>query len=176
MHSLNYSLTRQTKDPTRGNHNDAGLDIYVPEFTDDFITSMDQFNSTRQFLFDNQIQNNETKFVLKIAPHGRIKIPTGVFFNVPEGTALMVMQKTSVPNKTGLISGARVIDQGYQGQFIASIINTSNKYAILKSGQKFIQLVLMPVYYPIHKKVDFKDLYETESTRGAGAYGSTGAN
>jgi dUTPase len=53
-------------------------------------------------------------------------LPTGVHFNVPEDNMLMVLEKTSIPNKTGIISGARVIDAGYTGEFIASLINTSS--------------------------------------------------
>jgi len=49
-----------------------------------------------------------------------------VHFNVPEDNMLMVLEKTSIPNKTGIISGARVIDAGYTGEFIASLINTSS--------------------------------------------------
>jgi dUTPase len=48
--------------------------------------------------------------LLIIYPHERIKLPTGVYFNIPAGNMLLVLEKTSVPNKTGIISGARVID------------------------------------------------------------------
>jgi dUTPase len=83
---------------------------------------------------------------LYIMPHKRIKLPTGVYFNIPKNNMLLVLEKTSVPNKTGLISGARVIDENYQGEFIASIINTSDQQAYLQPGQKFIQVVLVPLY------------------------------
>jgi len=55
-----------------------------------------------------------------------------VYFNIPENNMLLVLEKTSVPNKTGIISGARVIDENYQGEFIASLINTSDNEAILQ--------------------------------------------
>jgi hypothetical protein len=34
---MNYSLTRETKSPSRGHKEDAGIDIYVPNFTKQFI-------------------------------------------------------------------------------------------------------------------------------------------
>jgi dUTPase len=43
-------------------------------------------------------------------PNKRIKLPTGCYFNIPKNNMLLVLEKTSVPNKTGIISGARVID------------------------------------------------------------------
>jgi dUTPase len=39
-----------------------------------------------------------------------------------------------------------MIDENYQGEFIASLINTSNEQAVLEEGQKFIQLVLTPIH------------------------------
>lgn len=165
---MKYSLVKQAKQPTRGHYNDAGLDIYVPKFNKQFMLSIYQMNSADSFFFITE------QHKLGIAPHKRIKLPTGLHFNIPSGNILLVLQKTSVPNKTGIISGARVIDQNYQGQFIASLINTSDTMAYLQQDQKFIQLVLSPVSYPTLQKVELIDLYEEESDRGAGAFGSTG--
>lgn len=166
---MNYSLTRETKSPSRGHKEDAGIDIYVPNFTKQFILDIYQLNEADAFYFLTQYRQ------LIIAPHKRIKLPTGVYFNIPSGNMLMVLEKTSVPNKTGIISGARVIDENYQGEFIASLINTSNEQAVLEQGQKFIQLVLTPIHQDrTLEKVEFDNLYPQKTQRGQGAYGSTG--
>ena len=68
-----------------------------------------------------------------------------------------------------------MIDQNYQGQFIASLINTSDQNAYLEQGQKFIQLVLTPIHQDrTLEKVEFDNLYPQKTQRGQGAYGSTG--
>lgn len=168
---MKYTLVRNTKNPSRGHVGDAGIDIYVPKFTNQFIEIMSQLNEENSYWIDiNQKR-------LYIAPHKRIKLPTGVHFNVPEDNMLMVLEKTSIPNKTGIISGARVIDAGYTGEFIASLINTSSISEFLQEGQKFIQLVLVPINsdYSLEKIQTIEQLYENKnSTRKSGAFGSTG--
>lgn len=69
------------------------------------------------------------------------------------------------------------MDENYQGEFIASLINTSDSPAILNQGQKFIQVVLTPIN-PDRTlyEVKLEDLYPEKSNRGSGAYGSTGHN
>lgn len=68
-----------------------------------------------------------------------------------------------------------MIDENYQGEFIASLINTSNEQAVLEEGQKFIQLVLTPIHQDRElNKVGFNELYPQVTNRGQGAYGSTG--
>lgn len=109
--------------------------------------------------------------------HGgkRIKLPTGTYFNIPQNNMLLVLQKTSTPNKTGIISGARVIDENYQGEFIASLINTSSERACLQSDTRFIQLVLVPINQDRSLQfVQLDNLFQEDSERGSGAFGSTG--
>ncbi len=168
---MNYSLTRETKNPTRGHMEDAGIDIYVPYISDEFCKDFHLLNLNSQYVLD------APRSRIIINPHSRIKLPTGVYFNIPENNMLLVLEKTSVPNKTGIISGARVIDENYQGEFIASLINTSDSPAILNQGQKFIQVVLTPIN-PDRTlyEVKLEDLYPEKSNRGSGAYGSTGHN
>lgn len=166
---MNFSLTRNTKAPSRGHLEDAGIDIYVPQFQPQFLDAIYTQNNPHSFCFDM------ARKLLIIYPHERLKLATGVYFNIPAGNMLLVLEKTSVPNKTGIISGARVIDQNYQGQFIASLINTSDQNAYLEQGQKFIQLVLTPIHQDrTLEKVEFDNLYPQKTQRGQGAYGSTG--
>ena len=167
---MNYSLTRETKNPSRGHKEDAGIDIYVPKLTDEYCKELYLLNLNSSFFVDRPRNR------IVINPYSRIKLPTGVYFNIPSGNMLLVLEKTSVPNKTGIISGARVIDENYTGEFIASLINTSSEDAILEQGQKFIQLVLTPIYQDRElQQINFEQLFTNkETTRGSGAFGSTG--
>lgn len=170
---MKYSLTRKTKPPSRGYERDAGIDIYVPDITQQFINDLYYLNDLK---FNMQVDILNKSIIL--FPHKRIKLPTGVHFDIPPNNMLLVLQKTSIPNKTGIISGARVIDSSYQGEFIASLINTSDKEAILEQGQKFIQLVLVPINqdYSLEEISTVQELYKNSqhSHRGANGFGSTG--
>ena len=167
---MNFSLTRQTKSPSRGHKEDAGIDIYVPQLNDEYCKDFHLMNLNSQYTLDRPHNR------IIINAHSRIKLPTGVYFNIPAGNMLLVLEKTSVPNKTGIISGARVIDQSYTGEFIASLINTSDNEAILQQGQKFIQLVLTPIHQDRElQQINFEQLFTNkQTTRGSGAFGSTG--
>ena len=101
---MNYSLTRETKSPSRGHKEDAGIDIYVPKLTDEYCKDFYLLNLNSSFFVDRPRNR------IVINAHSRIKLPTGAYFNIPAGNMLLVLEKTSVPNKTGIISGARVID------------------------------------------------------------------
>jgi hypothetical protein len=41
---MNYSITRETKNPTRGHKEDAGIDIYVPNLTDEYCKAFHLMN------------------------------------------------------------------------------------------------------------------------------------
>ena len=165
---MKFSITRETKNPSRGNIGDAGIDIYVPMFSSQFINDFIKINDISAYTFRNNM--------MIVYPHKRIKLPTGVYFNIPDDNMLLVLEKTSVPYSTGLISGARVIDSSYHGQFIASLINTADKSAQLMEGQKFIQLVLVPINNDYElQNISYDQLFKDKtSTRGSGAFGSTG--
>lgn len=164
---MKYSLTRQTKNPCRAYQYQAGIDIFVPKFTEQFISEMYKINDKDCFCIRDDY--------ICIYTHSRIKLLTGVYFNIPQDHALFVLQKTSIPYETGIISGARVIDSSYQGQFVASLINTSEQCAYLQEGQKFIQLVLVPISNDYQlQQIEHDKLYQGYSQRNTGGYGSTG--
>jgi dUTP pyrophosphatase len=70
----------------------------------------------------------------------------------------------SLPNAVG------VVDSDYRGELIVGIGNTSDRPYRLSPGERFAQLVVMPVITAELEETD--DLGATE--RGAGAFGSTG--
>ncbi len=89
---------------------------------------------------------------------------------------LLSLQKTSVPYKTGLVSGGRCVDASYRGEYFASLINTSDEDAILEQDQKIIQVVLVPINQDhILQEVKHSQLFNgrEKSTRNTGAFGSS---
>lgn len=130
--------------PTRGSDGAAGLDLYA--------------------CIDKPIS---------IKPHGLYKIPTGVAIALPDKntvglifarSGLGVNYGVSLPNAVG------VVDSDYRGELIVGIGNTGEKAYTLSPGERFAQLVVMPVYETVLEETD--DLGDT--SRGCGAFGSTG--
>jgi len=145
---FSFSKVRDVKSPNRAHNTDAGIDLFIP----------------------NDFNDKKVK-VLK--PHENILIPSGIHFNIPEGYALIAFNKSGISSKLGLMIGACVVDQEYQGEVHINLINTSDKNVEIFPGMKIIQFILIEMNYLNPVEVDFKDLYLEKSTRGAGGFGST---
>jgi len=63
-----------------------------------------------------------------------------------------------------------VIDSDYRGELVVGLCNNGQETYMLSPGERFAQLVVMPVFHTELTETD--DLGETE--RGAGGFGSTG--
>lgn len=146
---LRISKIRDVKTPTRGTDKSAGLDFYVPY---------------------NFFPTNS----MKLFPNQSAIIPSGIKVAVPEGYALVMFNKSGVALHQGLQVGACVIDEDYQGEIHLHVTNTSLGKQTITGGQKLVQGLLIPVLYLGVEIVDEEDLFETETTRSSGAFGSTG--
>ena len=71
---------------------------------------------------------------------------------------------------------AEVVDETYQGQIFISLTNYTNFKFTLYPGQKFIQLVCVPVLYPEIEIVPESEIHLVPTQRGTGMMGSTGTN
>lgn len=145
---MKISKTRKVKTPTRGTKFSAGLDFYIPE---DF----------------------SWKYMC-VSKGQSILIPSGIKANIPKGYALIAFNKSGVATKKGLAVGACVVDEDYQGEIHIHLINISEKEVVLEPGDKIIQFILLPVFYDFVTEVPESELYETETSRGLGGFGSTG--
>lgn len=97
---------------------------------------------------------------------------TGLAFEIPEGYVGLVFPRSSNAKKDlTLTNSVGVIDSGYRGE-------VTFKYRLAEAGGKKYypgdrigQMIILP--YP---KIEFEEVDElSESERGVGGYGSTGA-
>ena len=103
----------------------------------------------------------------QIAIHpGEIRrVGTGIAMELTEpGCAGFVFARSSLANCVG------VIDRDYRGELIVALQNHGRETFILHPGDRFAQLVILPVLTPPLEEV--QELGET--ARGQGGYGSTG--
>lgn len=101
---------------------------------------------------------------------GELKIFfTGFALEFEPGYAAIVKDKSSVGGK-GVHCVGGVFDAGYRGEYNVGLINLTKEPFIIAKGQKIAQLVLFPVI--IATLEETSEL--SDSSRGAGGFGSTG--
>lgn len=114
------------------------------------------------------IENSETAL---IKPFERMKLPTGLAFDIPDGYELQVR-----PRSSGSLSGIDVqlgtIDAGYHGFIQISCINLTNSTIFIPKGVRLAQIVLAPKPKIVYKEVSSRDEFN-ESERNTNGFGST---
>ena len=105
-----------------------------------------------------------------VCAHDSLVIPTGVHVELPPGTAGLVVSKSGLLTNHGITSTG-LIDEGYDGEIVVTLINHSNEDYHIYRGDKITQLVVFPVMYPI---IELVDKIDTGSERGSRGFGSSG--
>lgn len=144
---MELKIKRLTEDailPIRAHKGDAGIDLTCTTITQ-------EINECGQ---------------LSIIYH------TGLAMEIPEGYVGLLFPRSSISNKSLMLTNSvGVIDSGYRGEVMAKMRSTTDVVpAIYKPGEKFAQLVLVPI--PEYTITEIAELSETE--RGEGGFGSTG--
>lgn len=104
-----------------------------------------------------------------IAPGEHYRLFHGFALEFPEGYAAIVKDKSSI-SKAGLHTMGGVFDSGYRGEYNTHLVNLSAQPYTIEKGDKVSQLVIHPVIIAELEETDTL----SESTRGMGAFGSTG--
>jgi dUTP pyrophosphatase len=91
-------------------------------------------------------------------------IPEGYYFKVVPRSGLALWEGISIVNSPG------TIDSGYRNEWMAIVVNLSNKEVSLKKGDRICQLILGKLYD--YEFVSTENL--PKSDRGLGGFGSTG--
>lgn len=164
--SIKFLKTRDVKSPSRANKYDAGIDFYVPEFTNDYVDILKQKNP-EIWIEDNKIVLNSGE---------RILMPSGIYCQMASPyRALIAANKSGVSTKTGLIFGAQVVDYEYQGEIHLSLINTSDGAVVITPGMKILQFLETPIFcsdIEIEEGKQPKEFYTKETTRKDKGFGA----
>lgn len=107
---------------------------------------------------------------ISVSQHTTVKIPTGIIIELPKGYEGQVRPRSSVFEKGIYINGT--IDNGYRGEIIMIVVNTTDTPYIINPYDRIAQLVVCPVLTPELEFVD--ELSTTE--RSDNGFGSTGVN
>tara|TARA_B100000085_G_scaffold60353_1_gene53104 strand:- start:5543 stop:5989 length:447 start_codon:yes stop_codon:yes gene_type:complete len=142
-----YKTRKSAKLPARAHPTDAGMDFfYAPE----------------------------SGYTAILAPGQSALLETGIKMQVPAGHMLQIMNKSGIAAKRQLITGACVVDEGYEGEIFVNLMNCGRETQSIEPGQKIAQGVFVRISTPFLVEVDNDEIYDSPTSRGAGALGSTG--
>lgn len=181
---MQFIKTRQVKSPVRDVNENAGIDVYIPDNTEEFRRDLLIKNPTMKII-PLDIANElcctylvEATGNIYIAPHSDIIIPSGIRSKFGPNLALIANNKSGIATKKKLIYGASVIDCSYQGEWHLHLINTSNYYQVVKCGEKAIQFIPHVISTEPVEVLDMtaEEFFTEKTSRGEGWQGSTTLN
>ncbi len=102
----------------------------------------------------------------------RALISTEFFIELPVGYEAQVRPRSGLAYKHGLtvLNSPGTIDADYRGEVKVLLVNLSNEAYTVQPGERIAQVVVAK-----HEQVVWQEVESlSETTRGAGGYGSTG--
>lgn len=108
-----------------------------------------------------------------VAPGETVLIPTGIAMELPEGMVGLVYARSGMATKRGLAPANKVgvIDSDYRGEILVSLYNHGAVHQTVQPGERVAQLVITPYVTAQFEETDTL----SDTMRGAGGFGSTGA-
>jgi dUTP pyrophosphatase len=103
---------------------------------------------------------------------GRVRVPTGLFLEIPPGYEAQVRPRSGLAFRAGLtvLNAPGTIDSDYRGELEVLLVNFGAEPFRVEDGDRIAQLVIAPVCRA--EAVEAASLEETR--RGGGGFGSTG--
>ena len=149
-----------TETPKLSKPGDAGADARIAGFKKIVIESGNK----------KLVDIDSDSFIL--GPLERVACPLGFATAIPEGYYFKVVPRSGLALWEGIsiVNSPGTIDAGYRNEWMAIVVNLSNKEVTLRKGDRICQIILGKIY-----KYEFVDVYELpDSDRGLGGFGSTG--
>jgi dUTP pyrophosphatase len=103
---------------------------------------------------------------------GRVRVPTGLFLEIPRGYEAQVRPRSGLAFRAGLtvLNAPGTIDSDYRGELEVLLVNFGAEPFRVEDGDRIAQLVIAPVCRA--EPAEAVSLEETR--RGGGGFGSTG--
>ncbi|WP_017966683.1 dUTP diphosphatase [Rhizobium leguminosarum] len=109
---------------------------------------------------------------LTLLPGKRALVPTGFVFEIPEGFEGQVRPRSGLAFKNGItcLNSPGTVDSDYRGEVKVLLINLGEEPFVISRGMRIAQMVIAPVTQTRVAEITAA----SETTRGAGGFGSTG--
>ena len=99
-------------------------------------------------------------------------MPTGFIFEIPEDFEGQVRPRSGLAFKNGItcLNSPGTVDSDYRGEVKVLLVNLGDEPFVISRGMRIAQMVIAPV-----TQARVAEITEaSETTRGAGGFGSTG--
>jgi dUTP pyrophosphatase len=108
-----------------------------------------------------------------LKPLERAMIPTGLYFEIPQGYEAQMRPRSGLAMKHGItcLNSPGTIDSDYRGELKVILINLSSEQQVVSNGERIAQVVISKVEKALLHPVEQLD----ESLRGVGGFGHTGS-
>lgn len=110
--------------------------------------------------------------VVTLQPLERAIIKTGLFIELPAGVEAQVRPRSGLAAKKGItvLNSPGTIDADYRGEIGVILVNLSNESYTIENGERIAQMIIAK-----HERAEWEQVDElSQTTRGAGGFGSTG--
>ena len=150
---VKFKNNSNNPDPVYAHEGDSGFDLraYIP------------------------LEENQPKRSLIIPPMGRLLIPTGLYFELPESYELQIRSRSGLAVKHGIGVLTGTVDNTYRGEIHVLLINLGTEAFTIENGDRIAQGVLLPRLSTEFSRLE-KVNQINETKRGNGGFGSTGLN
>lgn len=109
---------------------------------------------------------------ITLKPLERTIVKTGLFIELPVGYEAQVRPRSGLAAKKGItvLNAPGTIDADYRGEIGVILVNLSNNNFVIENGERIAQLIIAK-----HERAEWIQVKElSETSRGAGGFGSTG--
>ena len=117
------------------------------------------------------LRANLTESII-LQPLERTIVKTGLFIELPIGFEAQVRPRSGLAFKNGItvLNSPGTVDADYRGEIGVILVNLSNKEFEIQNGERIAQLIIAK-----HERAEWFEVAElSETSRGAGGFGSTG--
>lgn len=117
------------------------------------------------------LRANSTE-AITLQPLERTIVKTGLFIELPIGYEAQVRPRSGLAAKKGItvLNAPGTVDADYRGEIGVILVNLSNEPFTVENGERIAQLVIAR-----HERAEWIEVEElSDTTRGAGGFGSTG--
>jgi dUTP pyrophosphatase len=107
-----------------------------------------------------------------LGPLERAVVKTGLFIELPVGFEAQVRPRSGLAAKKGItvLNAPGTVDADYRGEIGVILVNVSKEPFTISNGERIAQLVIAR-----HERAEWESSEElSETSRGAGGFGSTG--
>lgn len=107
----------------------------------------------------------------ELHPGEQARIPTGFAWEIPDGWAGKIFDRSGMAVKFRVATRAGVIDSDYRGEVVVVMTNESNKIINIEDGQRFAQMLIIKVF---RDEISEVEEFDSITDRAENGFGSTG--